>query len=66
MEKQTLDSLLKKTKESDLCRYYRLYDKEVQKMVENLYEALYRVGLFNSQIIYVLNRALEPFYDRIK
>lgn len=61
MERETLENLLKKTKESDLCRYYKYYDVDVQQMIENLYKATYRMGLYNGQIIYILNEALQPF-----
>lgn len=61
MERETLENLLKKTKENDLCRYYKCYDVDVQQMVENLYKATYRMGLYGGQIIYILNEALQPF-----
>lgn len=61
MEKQTLDNLLKKTKETDLCRYYKYYDIDVQQMIENLYKATYRIGLYDAQIVYILDEAMQPF-----
>ena len=59
--KDTLDNLIKKTKESDLCRCYKMYDVDVQQMINNLYNASYRMGLYKNQIIYILNEALKPF-----
>lgn len=58
---ETLESLISKASEANLCKHYQEYDIEVQQMVEKLYKATYRVGLFKSQIIYILDEALTPF-----
>ena len=58
---ETLDSLIRELKGTHLCKYYKEYNIEVQQMIENLYKATYRIGLFKSQIVYILDKALEPF-----
>lgn len=58
---ETLDSLIRELKGVHLCKYYKEYSEEVQEMIEKLYKATYRVGLFKPQIVYILDKALEPF-----
>lgn len=59
--KDTLEKLLDKAKGEHICKSYKLYKQEVQEMMENLYKATYRLGLYDSQILYVLDEALKPF-----
>lgn len=59
--KETLDTLIKKLKSEHNCKHYKEYDENVQEMVQKLYNATYRVGLFQEQIAYVIDQALEPF-----
>ena len=61
---ETLEELIKNTDNNHPCKYYKEYDIEVQQMIENVYKATYRVGLFKSQIVYILDKALEPFERR--
>jgi len=58
---ETLDKLIKKVKKDHLCKHYKEYDIEVQQMVENLYNATYRIGLYDAQIVYILDEAMQPF-----
>ena len=58
---ETLDKLIKKLKGSHLCKHYKEYDEDIQQMVENLYNATYRIGLYDAQIVYILDEALQPF-----
>lgn len=57
----TLEDLLKKAKQEHLCRHYELYREEVQQMQKNLFKAAYRMGLYDSQILYILDEALKSF-----
>lgn len=59
--KETLERLINNTKGEHLCKYYKEYSQEVQNMIESLYNATYRIGLYNGQILYILDQALEPF-----
>ena len=61
MNLDRLDSLLRKLKGEHLCKDYKKYDIEVQEMIERIYRATYRMGLFDNQIIYILDEALTPF-----
>ena len=60
--RDTLDSLVSKLKKDTyLCKQYKRYNNDVQQMVNNIYKATYRIGLYDSQIIYILEEALKPF-----
>ena len=65
MEKAKLqnvnDLIEKKATKSDLIKNLNMYSDEVQEMAQNLYEALWRINLYESQIIYVINQALRAF-----
>ena len=51
----------KKATDKDVCKKIELYDYEVQQMLQKVYEALWRLNLYDSQMIYVFNEALSPF-----
>lgn len=59
--KETLDALLKRLKGTHLCKHYKEYDEEVQQMIDNLYKATFRMGLYDGQIVYILDEAMQPF-----
>ena len=59
--KDKLENILDQTKGHHLSKQYYLYSDEVQQMVKNVYNAVNRMNLYNSQIVYILDQALEPF-----
>ena len=61
MYKNVEDFIKYNTTEKDICHYYKKYNKEVQKMLKNIYSCCFRFSLYKSQIIFMLNSALESF-----
>lgn len=61
MNKNFEKFIKEKSMPTDKCFYYKDYSEEVQKSIKNIYESCWRFGLYPSQIIFILNNALEPF-----
>jgi hypothetical protein len=59
--KETLETLISRLKKEHLCMHYKEYSSEVQEMVEKIYKALFRINLYDAQIVYILDEALLPF-----
>lgn len=63
IENKFNDFIVKNTTEKDWCKFYKDYPYPVQRMLKNLYKCCFRFNMYNQQIVYVLNQALEPFVE---
>ena len=61
MKTKELDDFLNEIKGAHLCKEYKQYNDEIQKMIENLFKATFRLNLYNAQIVFILDEALKPF-----
>lgn len=62
MIENDLKKFLKKhATKNNLCFHYKQYPKKVQLMISNVFNACWRMNLYNSQIIYMLDEAIKPF-----
>ena len=60
MNKELKLFISKHATENDLCYNYLKYPKEIQQVLKNIYSCCFRFGLYTAQILFVLNKTLEP------
>lgn len=54
----TLSDILNKSQE--LKTYYNKSNRDIKKIIENVYGACFRFGLNNTQTIYMIEQAIKP------
>ena len=54
----TLSDILNKSQE--LKTYYNKSNRDIQKIIENIYGACFRFGLNSTQTIYMIEQAIKP------
>lgn len=47
--------------EKNLCYKYEEYPREVRQMLENVFKMCWRIGLYTSQTMMMLEESLKPF-----
>lgn len=47
--------------EKNLCYKYEEYPREVRQMLENVFKMCWRIGLYASQTMMMLDESLKPF-----
>lgn len=47
--------------EKNLCYKYEEYPREVRQMLENVFKMCWRIGLYTSQTMMMLDESLKPF-----
>lgn len=61
---KTLDDFIKHcATDKNLCFYYKDYSKEVKKLLKNIYSCYFRLNLYKSQILFMLDSAVQPFIE---
>lgn len=66
MKETTLEDFIDShATERNSCFYYEEYSQEIQESLKNIYMVCFRIGLYKSQILYMLDEALRP-YERNK
>ena len=53
-----LENILNKSKE--LKTYYEKSNRDIKKIIENVYGACFRFGLNDTQTIYMIEQAIKP------
>ena len=53
-----LENILNKSKE--LKTYYEKSNRDIKKIIENVYGACFRFGLNDTQTIYMIEQAIRP------
>lgn len=62
-----LENFIKsKARNTDLCKDYKEYSKEVQQCLKNVYTVCWRFDLKTNQILHMLNQTLTPFEKKQK
>lgn len=56
---KTINDIFKKS--SEIKMYYDNSSSDIKKMIQNIYNASFRFGLNDTQIIYMMQEALRPF-----
>lgn len=52
-------------KDKELFNYYNRSPEDIQKLMNNVYNACYRFNLNNTQTLYMLQEAVKPFKQDI-
>ena len=61
MRIEKIEEFLIRKQENNLLNIYRSTNRDIKQMMNNLYNASFRFGLREVQIIYMLNEAVRPF-----
>lgn len=65
MKDKTLKEFVKhKANKDNLCFYYEIYPNEVKEMLNNIFKMCWRIGLYASQTLMMLDESLKPFKYR--